>query len=177
MLYEVITEAFIKKVYSECQAISIDYGIMEKATNVYVLTAEFGWSDLGTWGALYDNEIKDEAGNLIKGDNILTYDVRNCIIDISGEKAAVIQGLDGYIVAESNETLMICRLEDEDQIKKFVRITSYNVCYTKLLRLIGKRRSSYRVRHTHSSVQWKRDFTQSGRDREVVYLKFTERGE
>jgi len=113
-------EAFIKKAYSECQAISIDYGIMEKATNVYVLTADFGWSDLGTWGSLYENKEKDNAGNVIKGDNILTYDVSNCIVDISGEKAAVIQGLDGYIVAESNDTLMICRLEDEDQIKKFV---------------------------------------------------------
>lgn len=113
-------EAFIKKAYSECQAISIDYGIMEKARNVFVLTAEFGWSDLGTWGSLYENKMKDGYGNVVDGDNIMTYDVRNCIVEISGEKVAVIQGLDGYIVAESNDTLMICRLEDEDQIKKFV---------------------------------------------------------
>jgi mannose-1-phosphate guanylyltransferase len=111
---------FIKKTYSECQSISIDYGIMEKATNVYVLTADFGWSDLGTWGSLYENKEKDVDGNLISGDNILTYDTENCIVNISNEKVAVIQGLDGYIVAESNDTLMICRREDELQIKKFV---------------------------------------------------------
>jgi mannose-1-phosphate guanylyltransferase len=113
-------EAFIKKAYSECQAISIDYGIMEKATNVYVLTADFGWSDLGTWSSLYENKTKDGFGNVVEGDNILTYDVRNCIVDISGEKVAVLQGLDGYIVAESNDTIMICRRENEDQVKKFV---------------------------------------------------------
>lgn len=111
---------FINKTYSECQAISIDYGIMEKAQNVFVLTADFGWSDLGTWGTLYENREKDEMGNVISGDNILTYDTQNCIINISDEKVAVLHGLDGYIIAESNDTLMICRKEDEQQIKKFV---------------------------------------------------------
>lgn len=119
--YNTSNEApFIKKAYSECQAISIDYGIMEKAKNVYVLTADFGWSDLGTWGSLYENSEKNEDGDVISGDNILTYDTKNCIIDISNEKFAVLHGLDGYIVAESNETLLICKKEDEDQIKKFV---------------------------------------------------------
>lgn len=111
---------FINKIYSECQSISVDYGIMEKAGNVYVLTADFGWSDLGNWGTLYENRKKDDAGNVISGDNILIYDTKNCIINISGEKIAVLQGLDGYIIAESNDTLMICRREDEQQIKKFV---------------------------------------------------------
>ena len=111
---------FIKKTYSECQAISIDYGIMEKAKNVYVLTADFGWSDMGTWGALYESKEKDNNGNLISGDNVLTYETKNCIVDICDEKVAVLQGLDGYIIAESNDTLMICKKEDEQQIKKFV---------------------------------------------------------
>ncbi len=111
---------FIKKTYSECQGISIDYGVMEKAKNVFVLTADFGWSDLGTWSSLYENKEKDEKGNVISGDNILTYDTKNCIVDISDEKVAVLQGLDGYIIAESNDTLMICKKEDEQQIKKFV---------------------------------------------------------
>lgn len=111
---------FIKKTYSECQSISIDYGIMEKAQNVYVLTVDFGWSDLGTWGSLYENKEKDEQGNVISGDNILTYNTKNCIVNISDQKVAVLQGLDGYIVAESNETLMICKKEDEQQIKQFV---------------------------------------------------------
>ena len=111
---------FINKIYSECQAISIDYGIMEKAKNVFVLTADFGWSDLGTWGSLYENTDKDNAGNVIRGDNILIYDSKNCIVNISDQKIAVLHGLDGYIIAESNDTLMICKKQDEDQIKKFV---------------------------------------------------------
>mgnify|MGYP006296771999 CR=1 FL=1 len=111
---------FISKTYSECRGISIDYGILEKAENVYVLTADFGWSDLGTWGSLYDNKVKDEKGNVISGENVLTYDTQNCIINLNDEKVAVLHGLDGYIVAESNDTLMICRREDEQQIKQFV---------------------------------------------------------
>jgi len=111
---------FVKKTYSECQGISIDYGILEKAKNVYVLTADFGWSDLGTWSSLYENKEKDSEGNVIEGDNTIIYDTKNCIVDISDEKVAVLHGLDGYIIAESNETLMICKKEDEDQIKKFV---------------------------------------------------------
>jgi mannose-1-phosphate guanylyltransferase len=111
---------FINKIYSECRGISIDYGIMEKATNVYVLTADFDWSDLGTWGALYEHKEKNTDGNLINGDNVLMYNVQNCIVNISDEKVAVLQGLDGYIVAESNDVLMICRREDEQHIKQFV---------------------------------------------------------
>lgn len=113
-------KSFINKIYSECQGISIDYGIMEKANNVFVLTADFGWSDLGSWGSLYDNKDKDEAGNVINGENVLTYDTKNCIINLNNEKVAVLQGLDGYIIAESNDTLMVCRKEDEQQIKQFV---------------------------------------------------------
>ena len=111
---------FINKTYSESPGISIDYGVMEKAKNVYVLTADFGWSDLGTWGSLYENKEKDEAGNVINGNNILTYNTKNCIVNVSDQKIAVLQGLDGYIIAESNENLMICRKEDEQQIKQFV---------------------------------------------------------
>ncbi len=120
-LYNTVNEMhFINKTYSECQGISIDYGIMEKAKNVYVLTADFGWSDLGTWGSLYENKEKDSNGNVILGENILTYNTTNCIVNLSKEKVAVLQGLDGYIIAESNDTLMICRKEDEQQIKQFV---------------------------------------------------------
>lgn len=111
---------FINKTYSECQGISLDYGVMEKAQNVFVLTADFGWSDLGTWGSLYDNKEKDSQGNVVQGENVLIYDSTNCIINLDDEKVAVLQGLDGYIVAESNDTLMICRKEDEQQIKQFV---------------------------------------------------------
>lgn len=120
-LYNTVDEVhFINKIYSECKAISIDYGILEKAQNVFVLTADIGWSDLGTWGSLYENKRKDEEGNVISGDNILTYDTQNCIVNLTNEKLAVLHGLNGYIIAESNDTLMICRKEDEQQIKQFV---------------------------------------------------------
>ncbi|PIF06603.1 MAG: mannose-1-phosphate guanylyltransferase [Draconibacterium sp.] len=111
---------FINKTYSECSAISIDYGIMEKAQNVFVLTADFGWNDMGSWNTLYESMPKDSSNNVITGDNILIYDSKNCIVDIPADKITVIQGLDGYIIAESNETLMICHRNEEHQIKKFV---------------------------------------------------------
>ena len=113
-------KAFIKKIYSECQGISIDYGVMEKAGNVFVLTADFGWSDLGTWGALYESKEKDDAGNVVVGDNILKYDVKNCIVNLPNEKTAVLHGLDGYIVVESKEMLMVCKRSDEANIRQFV---------------------------------------------------------
>lgn len=113
-------KAFINKIYSECMGISIDYGIMEKSDNVYVLTADFGWSDLGTWGSLYENKEKDEEGNVITGKNVLSYGSKNCIVNMPDEKIAVLQGLDGYIVVESNHTLLVCRREDEQQIRQFV---------------------------------------------------------
>jgi mannose-1-phosphate guanylyltransferase len=113
-------KAFINKIYSECMGISIDYGIMEKSDNVYVLTADFGWSDLGTWGSLYDNREKDEDGNVINGKSVLSYGNKNCIVNMPDGKIAVLQGLDGYIVVESNNTLLVCRREDEQQIRQFV---------------------------------------------------------
>jgi len=113
-------QAFLSKAYSECQNISIDYGVMEKAKNVYVLCADFGWSDLGTWGSLWDNSEKDSADNAIKGKNIKLYDTKNCIVNMGDDKLVVVQGLDGYIVVESDNTILICRKEDEQQIRQFV---------------------------------------------------------
>ncbi len=112
--------AFLNKTYSECQNISIDYGIMEKAENVYVLCADFGWSDLGTWGSLYESRLKNEQGNAINGKHVLTYNTTRCIVDFPAEKLVVLQGLDGFVVVESDNTLMICRLEDEQQVRQFV---------------------------------------------------------
>lgn len=111
---------FINKTYSECQNISIDYGLMEKADNVYVLCADFGWSDLGTWGSLYENRAKDVDANAVCGENVLLYNSTNCIVNLPNEKIAVLQGLDGYIVVESDGTLLVCRKEDEQQIRQFV---------------------------------------------------------
>lgn len=112
--------SFLNKVYPECPNISIDYGIMEKASNVYVLTADFGWSDLGTWSSLYDNSEKDKNGNAILNSNVEAYNSRNCIIHASKEKLVVIQGLKDYIVVESDQTLLICKKQNEQQIRQIV---------------------------------------------------------
>lgn len=112
--------SFINKTYSECPNISIDYGIMEKADNVYVLTADFGWSDLGTWGSLYENHPHDTMGNAVSGTNIFLYETAGCIVNLPQEKIAVIQGLQDYIVVESQNTLLICKKEEEQQIRQFV---------------------------------------------------------
>jgi len=111
---------FIDKAYSECKNISIDYGIIEKAKNVYVLCADFGWSDLGTWGSLYENSVKDEHNNTIIGENILTYDTKECIINISNDKLAVIHGLKDFIVVESEGIILICKKKEEQKIRQFV---------------------------------------------------------
>jgi mannose-1-phosphate guanylyltransferase len=117
---------FLNKTYSECQNISIDYGIMEKASNVFVLCSDFGWSDLGTWGALYENSDKDASGNVVIGDNVTLYGANNCIVNMPDKKLVILQGLDGYIVVESEGTLMICRKEDEQQIRQFVNDVRMN---------------------------------------------------
>ena len=117
---------FLNKTYSECQNISIDYGIMEKATNVYVLCSDFGWSDLGTWGSLYENSNKDIQGNVVTGKNVMLYGAKDCIVNMPNEKLVVLHGLEGYIVVESEETLLVCRKEDEQQIRQFVNDVRMN---------------------------------------------------
>jgi mannose-1-phosphate guanylyltransferase len=106
--------------YEKCPPISFDYGILEK--NPYVMTianCDFGWSDLGTWGSLQENSKKDAHNNACIGNNIKLYETRNCIIHTTQEKKVVVQGLDGYIVAEKNDKLLICRLTEEQRIKDF----------------------------------------------------------
>ena len=111
---------FIEETYTVCKSISIDYGIMEKANNVYVLAVDFGWSDLGTWGSLYENRLKDQKGNTVIGKNTLLYDTKNCIVNMPEEKVVVLQGLDDYIVVESENVLLVCKKSDEQQIRQFV---------------------------------------------------------
>jgi mannose-1-phosphate guanylyltransferase len=117
---------FLNKTYSECQNISIDYGIMEKANNVYVLCSDFGWSDLGTWGSLYDSRSKDIQGNVVSGENVMLYNSKNCIVNMPSEKLVVLQGLDGYIVVESEGILLVCKRDDEQQIRQFVNDVRMN---------------------------------------------------
>mgnify|MGYP000930056834 CR=1 FL=1 len=112
--------AFIEQTYSMCRSISIDYGVMEKADNVYVLASDFGWSDLGTWGSLYETRQRNKDGNAIVGNNVMMYDSHNCIVNMPKDKLVVLQGLEGYIVVEDEGTLLVCRKDDEQQIRQFV---------------------------------------------------------
>ena len=111
---------FIAGTYAVCKSISIDYGVMENAENVYVLEADFGWSDLGTWGSLYENRIRDDQGNSVVGKNVMLYDSSNCIVNMPKDKVVVLQGLSDYIVVESENILLVCRKTDEQQIRQFV---------------------------------------------------------
>lgn len=111
---------FINNLYPKSKSISIDYAIMEKAENVHVLTADFGWSDLGTWGSLYTHLGKDESANTVTGKNVFLYNSQNCIVNIPDDKLAVLHGLDDYIVVESDKVLLICKKDDEQKIKDFV---------------------------------------------------------
>ena len=111
---EVINEKF-----PECDSISVDYAIMEKAEEIFVCPADFGWSDLGTWGSLHQLSHKDLYGNACIGPDIKMFESHNCIVHTTQEKKVVIQGLDGYIVAENNDTLLICKLSEEQRIKQF----------------------------------------------------------
>ncbi len=111
---EVINEQFPK-----CENISVDYAIMEKAEEIFVCPADFGWSDLGTWGSLLTQSKRDLYGNALIGENISLFESRGCIVHTTQEKKVVIQGLDGYIVAENDDTLLICKLSEEQRIKQF----------------------------------------------------------
>jgi mannose-1-phosphate guanylyltransferase len=113
-------QEFINRAYITCKNISIDYSVLEKAKNVYVRSSIFGWSDLGTWGSLYSHIEKDKQKNALVGKNIITYDCSNCIVQVPKEKLVVLQGLEDYIVVESEGILMICKKQDEQQIRNFV---------------------------------------------------------
>ena len=109
----------IDQLFPECENISVDYGIMEKAEEIFVCPADFGWSDLGTWGSLQQQTKKDLYGNACIGDDINVFETHNCIIHTTQEKKVVVQGLDGFIVAENDNTLLICKLSEEQRIKQF----------------------------------------------------------
>lgn len=105
--------------YPECENISVDYAILEKAEEIFVFPADFGWSDLGTWGSLLTLSKKDEEGNAIISQNVKLFESSNCIVNVEGAKQVAIQGLNGYIVAERDGRLLICKLADEQRIKEF----------------------------------------------------------
>lgn len=111
---EAIENAFI-----QCPNISIDFGVMEKAENVYVLPASFGWSDLGTWASLYAEKEKDYLQNAVSGKNVVIYDASNNIIHVPDHKMVVVQGLDNFIIVDTPDVLLICNKDNEQQIKDF----------------------------------------------------------
>jgi len=127
-LYNTLDEnAFINRVFPTCRNISIDYGIMEKSKNVFVYPSDFGWSDLGTWGSLSTNISLDKNDNTLISKQVLLYDSENNIVRLPKEKAAVIQGLDGYIIVDTKDALLICKKEEEQKIKQFVADVKFNL--------------------------------------------------
>ena len=112
-------DAFIQQMFPTCPSISIDYGVMEKAKNVHVIPSDFGWSDLGTWGSLYDLSDKDENENVSLHSDAIYYDSHGNIVTLPKGHLAVVQGLQDCIVAESNGVLLICKRDAEQQIRQF----------------------------------------------------------
>ncbi|MBO5972076.1 MAG: mannose-1-phosphate guanylyltransferase [Alistipes sp.] len=119
-------EEAIASVFSECRAISIDYGVMEMADNVYVHCGDFGWSDVGTWGSVYQHSRKDKYANAMSNEQIKVYDTRNSLISIPKEKIAVVSGLKDYIVVDTHDVLMICPMSDEQSIKSFIEDVKFD---------------------------------------------------
>ncbi|MDZ4824501.1 MAG: mannose-1-phosphate guanylyltransferase [Flavobacteriales bacterium] len=111
---------FVDGMYSSCDNISIDYGVMEKAKNVNVVLSDFGWSDLGTWGSLHTHLAHDDHRNGVVGKNVLLYNCADNAVYVEGNKLVVLQGLNGYIVVDTGQTLLVCRKDDEQKIKQFV---------------------------------------------------------
>lgn len=112
--------AFIADVYADCANISIDYGVMEKADNVYVVTSDFGWSDLGTWGSLYTHLPHDGSGNAIVGPQVRLYDCARNVVHVQDDRLVVLQGLEDHIVVSTKDALLVVRKHDEQKIKQFV---------------------------------------------------------
>jgi len=112
-------ELFIEQAYDQCMNISLDYGILEKADNVHVIPADFGWTDLGTWKSIDTQQEKDAHGNSLQG-RVLTYDTQNSFVKVPQGHIAVVQGLENYIVIQDSKALMICEKDQEQMVKKFL---------------------------------------------------------
>lgn len=112
-------QEMINQEFPKCENISVDYAILEKAEEIFVFPASFGWSDLGTWGSLHGQSKHDTSNNVCIGSDIRLFETKNCLIHTTQEKKVVVQGLDGYIIAEKDNTLLICQLSEEQRIKQF----------------------------------------------------------
>jgi len=110
----------IERIYPQCTNISIDYGIMEKADNVYLIPSAFGWSDLGTWNSAYDKLEKDYLGNAVAGDDVIIIDATKNMVHANRNKLVLLQGLDDFIVVDTPDVLLICKKNKEQEIKEYV---------------------------------------------------------
>ena len=110
----------IEKIYPQCINISIDYGIIEKADNIYVIPSSFGWSDLGTWASAYENLEKDYLLNAVTGDHVMVFDATKNVVHADNKKLVLIQGLDDFIVVDTKDVLLICKKDKEQEIKEYL---------------------------------------------------------
>jgi mannose-1-phosphate guanylyltransferase len=110
----------IEHIYQHCESVSIDYAIMEKTNDVYVIPAGFGWSDLGTWNSAWENFGRDKSGNAVAGDNTLLVDSNGCMVHSSEKKLVLVGGIDNLIIVNTPDALLICKKENEQQIKQYV---------------------------------------------------------
>ncbi|MEO8764408.1 MAG: sugar phosphate nucleotidyltransferase [Ginsengibacter sp.] len=113
-------KAAIDMIYPLCVNISIDYGILEKADNVYVIPSEFGWSDLGTWGSAYENLEKDYMENAVAGDNVILFDSTKNVVHSPDNKLILLQGLDDFIIVDTEDVLLVCKRDKEQHIKEYL---------------------------------------------------------
>jgi len=120
-------ESSIEQIYPQCTSISIDFGVMEKADNVFVIPASFGWSDLGTWNSAWENMAKDGNGNAIAGKKFMLVDVHNSMVHVADHKLVLIQGLDDYVVVDTKDVLLICKKDREQSIKDYVAEIKKNI--------------------------------------------------
>jgi mannose-1-phosphate guanylyltransferase len=113
-------QAAIERIYPQCTNMSIDYGILEKANNVYVVPSAFGWSDLGTWNSAYENMEKDYFDNAVAGKNVMIIDATKNVVHASDQKLVLLQGLEDFIVVDTPDVLLICKKDKEQEIKEYV---------------------------------------------------------
>ena len=113
-------EKAIDEIYPQCVNISIDYGIIEKADNIYVIPSSFGWSDLGTWGSAFENLGKDYHENAVAGNNVIIFDSYKNIVHADNKKLVMIQGLEDFIVVDTKDVLLICKKDKEQEIKNYL---------------------------------------------------------
>jgi mannose-1-phosphate guanylyltransferase len=117
----------IERIYPQCTNVSVDFGVMEKASNVFVIPASFGWSDLGTWNSAWDNMEKDYFGNAVVGKNVMVVDANNCMVHAPDKKLVLLQGLRDYIIVDTEDALLICKKDKEQQIKEYVAEVKRNM--------------------------------------------------